>query len=93
MSKKIHSNTKSSEVARLKPKMMGVKDAAKYIGVSRATIYNHLDINGGAIGSTLIRRRGYERGRRLVYRDSLEAFVQLDRPASERLPECGANPE
>ncbi|WP_346187118.1 helix-turn-helix transcriptional regulator [Rubritalea halochordaticola] len=52
-----------------------MKTAAAYLNVSRPTLYNHLDINGGPIPSKLLKRRGYERGKRLIGKADLDAFI------------------
>ncbi len=72
------------------PKALSPKDAASYLGISRGLLYEYLDINGGPIKSAHLKRRGHTRGRRLVYRDSLDAFLRQLESSTANTPSGGS---
>ncbi len=77
-----------SQKAAPEPVVLSPTLAAHYLSISRGTLYRLLDINDGPIRSTLLRKRGHERGKRLIYRDSLDTFIQVDRPPQDRDSVC-----
>lgn len=58
----------------LAPRWLTLEGAAKYTGLSQRTIENY--IKYGLIISANVMRPGASRGRRLVERPSLDAFIE-----------------
>jgi excisionase family DNA binding protein len=58
----------------LAPRWLTLEGAAKYTGLSQRTIENY--IKDGLIISANVMRPGASRGRRLVERPSLDAFIE-----------------
>lgn len=56
------------------PAWFPVAAAARYSGLSRALIYEH--ISDGALVSSTVKRPGRTRGRRLVQRASLDRLIE-----------------
>jgi len=56
------------------PAWFPVAVAARYSGLSRALIYEH--IQDGAIVSSTVKRPGCRRGRRLIQRESLDKLIE-----------------
>ena len=54
-----------------------VQDACAHSSIGRTTLYANLDINGGAIVTSLIRRKGARKGIRLINLESLRDFIEL----------------
>jgi hypothetical protein len=58
----------------MKPEWLRIPDAIRMSGVGRSTLYNLL--NSGHIKSVVLRRRGCQRGIRLIGADSLRAYIE-----------------
>lgn len=56
------------------PAWFAVAEAARYSGLSRALIYEH--IADGSLVSSTVKRPGRTRGRRLVQRASLDRLIE-----------------
>lgn len=52
------------------------KQACSYAQMGLTCLYSHLDFNGGAIKTALVRRRGAIQGKRLINFDSLRSFIE-----------------
>ena len=57
----------------IKPEWLRIPDAIRLSGLGRSTIYNIL--GSGSIKSVVVRKRGCQRGIRLVSADSLLAYI------------------
>ena len=60
----------------MEPLALSVEAGMKISSLGRSCFYDHLDINGGQIKTSLIRKRGSRRGRRLVIYASLREFIE-----------------
>jgi hypothetical protein len=60
--------------APMKPEWLRIPDAIRVSGIGRSTLYEL--ISSGAIKSVLIRKRGCQRGIRLISADSLRTYIQ-----------------
>jgi len=58
----------------LKPEWLRIPEAIRVFGLCRSTLY--VLITAGKIRSTCLRKRGSERGVRLINYDSLAAYVE-----------------
>jgi len=58
----------------IKPEWLRLPDAKRMSGLGRSTLYNL--IRSGLIKSAVIRRRGCQRGCRIVNTDSLLAYIE-----------------
>jgi hypothetical protein len=58
----------------MKPEWLRIPDAIRVSGIGRSTLYQL--ISSGSIKSVLIRKRGCQRGIRLISADSLRAYIQ-----------------
>lgn len=67
------SQTTSNNSSAL-PAWLPVSGAARYSGLSRALIYEH--IHDGSLVSSTVKRPGRSRGRRLVQRESLDRLIE-----------------
>lgn len=54
---------------------MSVTEAMSFMSVGKTWLYSQLDINGGSITTSLIRKRNARQGKRLVNVDSMRAFI------------------
>lgn len=52
-----------------------VSESLAFTGLGKTYLYSQLDINGGEIITSLIRKRNAQQGIRLVNLDSLRAFM------------------
>jgi hypothetical protein len=77
MSKKSYTSAKIVDENPVHPQALSPKDAARYLGISKGLLYEYLDLNGGPIRSTLLTRRGFLRGRRIVFVESLNDFLKV----------------
>jgi hypothetical protein len=58
----------------MKPEWLRIPDAVRLSGLGRSTIYNLL--GSGCLKSVAVRKRGCQRGIRLISADSLRAYIQ-----------------
>jgi hypothetical protein len=58
----------------MKPEWLRIPDAIRVSGIGRSTLYSLL--TSGSIKSALIRKRGCQRGIRLISTDSLRAYIE-----------------
>ena len=58
----------------IKPEWLRLPDAVRVSGVGRSTLYNL--ITSGAIKSVALRKRGCQRGIRLISADSLRDYIE-----------------
>jgi hypothetical protein len=58
----------------VKPEWLRIHDAIRISGIGRSTLYGI--ISSGAIKSVLLRKRGCQRGIRLISADSLRAYIE-----------------
>jgi hypothetical protein len=69
--------------SEIKPRWIGIKEAAPYSGVSERLIENW--IAGGFVRSSCVRAPGKKRGRRLIDLRSLDEFIESGVGASADL--------
>jgi hypothetical protein len=60
--------------APVEPEWLRIPDAVRVSGIGRSTLYNL--IGAGAIKSVCLRKRGCQRGIRLISADSLRTYIQ-----------------
>jgi hypothetical protein len=60
--------------APVKPEWLRLPDAKRMSGLGRSTLYNL--IGSGHIKSAVIRRRGCQRGIRIISYDSLRTYIE-----------------
>lgn len=69
-------------ISSIQPEWLRIEDAVRRFGIGRSTLY--CLIRDCEIKAALIRRRGNVTGRRLIFADSLRAYVEKfaneDRP-------------
>jgi hypothetical protein len=58
----------------MKPEWLRVPDAIRVSGIGRSTLYDL--ISSGSVKSALLRKRGRQRGIRLISYDSLLAHIE-----------------
>jgi hypothetical protein len=58
----------------IRPEWLRLPDAIRVSGIGRSTLYQLL--SSGAVKSALIRKRGCQRGIRLISADSLRAYIE-----------------
>jgi hypothetical protein len=58
----------------MKPEWLRIPDAIRVCGLGRSTLYGLL--SSGSVKSVLIRKRGCQRGIRLISADSLRSYVE-----------------
>jgi len=58
----------------MKPEWLRIPDAIRVSGIGRSTLYSLL--SSGCIKSALIRKRGCQRGIRLISADSLREYIE-----------------
>jgi hypothetical protein len=58
----------------MKPEWLRIPDAVRLSGLGRSTIYNLL--GSGCLKTVVVRKRGCQRGIRLISADSLSAYIQ-----------------
>jgi len=58
----------------MKPEWLRLPDAVRVSGVGRSTLYSL--ITSGAIKSVALRKRGCQRGIRLINADSLRRYIE-----------------
>jgi hypothetical protein len=58
----------------MKPEWLRIPDATRISGIGRSTLYQL--IADGAIKSVALRKRGCQRGIRLISADSLRAYIE-----------------
>lgn len=63
-----------AEAHSILPKWFGIKDAAHYSGLSKSLI--ELLVRDGHVTSSNVVRPGTSRGRRLILRESLDAWIE-----------------
>ena len=60
----------------VEPEWIKVSEAKTFSGLGKTFIYANLDINGGKIRTSLLRKRNARQGVRLINLDSLRAFIE-----------------
>ena len=60
--------------SQIKPEWLRLPDAILVSGIGRSTLYQLL--SSGAVKSALIRKRGCQRGIRLISADSLRGYIE-----------------
>jgi hypothetical protein len=58
----------------IKPEWLRIPDAIRVSGLGRSTIYNIL--SSGCLKSVVVRKRGCQRGIRLISADSLRTYIE-----------------
>jgi len=58
----------------IQPEWLRIPDATRVSGVGRSTLYELL--GSGSVKSVLLRKRGCQRGIRLINADSLRAYIE-----------------
>jgi hypothetical protein len=58
----------------IQPEWLRLPDAIRVSGIGRSTLYSLL--GSGSVKSALIRKRGCQRGIRLISADSLRAYIE-----------------
>ena len=67
----------------LVPVWLRLKDATRFSGLSRSTLYELFDTSGGPIKTSCLRQRGRTRGIRLIHRESLLGCIEAFSGAQE----------
>jgi hypothetical protein len=58
----------------MKPEWLRLPDAIRVSGIGRSTLYQLL--NDGSVRSVVLRKRGRQRGIRLISADSLRTYIE-----------------
>jgi hypothetical protein len=69
----VKTNTNTNQI---EPEWIKVSEAKNFSGLGKTYLYSQLDINGGKIRTSLLRRRNARQGTRLINLDSLRAFIE-----------------